>query len=171
MAQRIERKNRRVRARSVTARLRAGDTEIAGEVENLSRSGLYVRTDELLFVGAKVQVELARPDGKRVLSLPGCVADMIEADRAASLGRKIGMGISFDPIGDAEAAGQLDGLLRDLANVTQEALPPVRDDGELQRLRAQLRSLLIDVSDLKRSLAERDALIEQLRRELAELKR
>src|SRR5260221_8198560 len=111
MAQRTERKNRRVRARSVTAHLKAGTLQIVGEVENLSRSGLFVRTDEVLSVGDKVQLDLVRVDGKSVLSLPGLVADTLKADRAASLGRKTGLGIAFDPISDPELKERLDPLL------------------------------------------------------------
>lgn len=184
MAQRIERKHRRIRARSVTARVRAGDVEITGELENLSQSGLFVRTDELLFEGAKVQVELLRT-GKRALTLPATVADMLEGERAASLGRKNGLGLSFDPLTpDLEQA--LTRLLRELSGMTQPpggrpaiATPimtpmvppaPAGDGSELQRLRAQVRGLLIDVSDLKRSVAEREKVIEQQRQEIERLR-
>src|SRR5215470_3919693 len=119
MGQRIERKNRRVRARSVTARLQAGQLQIVGEVENLSQSGLFVRTEELLSVGAKVQLDLVRLGGKPVLSLSGAVADTLKPDRAASLKRKTGMGIRFDPISHADLTKQLGGLLRELAGGTQ----------------------------------------------------
>ena len=168
MAQRTERKHRRVRARSVTARVRAGDTEIAGEVENLSQSGLFVRTDELLFEGVKVLVSLSRAGDKRVLTLAGCVADMLEPDRAASLGRKTGMGISFDPFSEGVSA-ELDRLLRDLSGTSATA-PAAAQDTELQRLRTQVRDLLIDLGDLKRSVSERDQVIEQQREELELLK-
>jgi len=219
MDQRTERKNRRVRARSVTARLQAGQLQIVGEVENLSQSGLFVRTEKLLSVGAKVQLDLVRTGGKRVISLSGAVADTLKPDRAASLRRKTGMGIRFDPISQADRTEQLDGLLRELAGGTQlpverpqtapgatkgsvtppapvghdsellrprsqvrsllrpETAPgatkasvtapaPVGHDSELQRLRSQVRSLLIDLNDLRRSITERDALIQQQRMEL-----
>src|SRR5258708_14262138 len=118
MGQRTERKHRRVRARSVTAHLKAGKLQIVGEVENLSRSGLFVRTDEVLSVGEKVQLDLVRVDGKSVLSLPGLVPDALKADRAASLGRKTGLGIAFDPISDPELKERLDRLLRELIVVS-----------------------------------------------------
>ena len=50
------------------------------------------------------------------------------------------------------------------ASVTAPA--PVGHDSELQRLRSQVQSLLIDLNDLRRSIAERDALIQQQRMEL-----
>src|SRR5215468_3748256 len=170
MGQRIERKHRRVRARSVAAHLTAGETEIDGEVESISQSGLFVRSEELLFVGAKVKIDLARTGGKGLLSLSGVVADTLEADRAASLGRKTGMGISFDPIGDPALKERLERLLGEMAGAAQPAAPRGAD-GELARLQAQVRGLLIDISDLKRSVAERDAVIAQLQGELAKIKR
>jgi len=159
MGQRTERKNRRVRARSVTARLQAGQLQIVGEVENLSQSGLFVRSEKLLSVGAKVQLDLVRTGGKRVVSLSGAVADTLNPDRAASLRRKTGMGIRFDPISQADRTDQLEGLLRELAGGTQlpvgrpETAPgatkasvtapaPVGHESGLQRLRPQVRSLL-----------------------------
>jgi hypothetical protein len=189
MEKRIERKHRRVRARSVTARVQAGVQQIEGEVENLSRSGLFVRTEELLEVGERVQLDLLRTGGKSVLSLPGLVADTLEPDRAASLGRKTGIGISFEPIVDPDLKERLDQLLRQLIVVTSDGQapaapgrqasaapgrpPPVvapADQEELQRLRAQVRGLLIDVADLKRSVAERDAQIGEQRVELERLR-
>jgi hypothetical protein len=191
MSQRTERKHRRVRARSVTAHVQAGASSLAGEVENVSQSGLFVRTDDLLDVGFKVQVELARIGGKPVISLPGVVADTLDAIRAESLGRKKGIGIRFDPIQDPSLRDKLERLLRDLAGVlplkdvgqpapaelTIEHTPithsaPTQGDGaELARLRMQVRDLRIDVSDLKRSVAERDSVIAQQRKELEQLRR
>jgi Tfp pilus assembly protein PilZ len=187
MAQRNERKHRRVRARSVMAHLHAGELEIVGEVENVSRGGVFVRNDQLLSVGAKVQLNLLRTGGQLVLSLPGWVANVLKPDRAASLGRKRGMGICFEPIGDAELEERLERFLRGMLGATQSrgdppvaapaaatstaaspASAPPGDDGELQRLRSQVRGLLIDLSDAKRSVAERAALIEQLNRSVAE---
>jgi hypothetical protein len=171
MGQRTERKHRRVRARSMVAHLTAGETQIVGEVENISPTGFFVRTEEVLFLGAKVQVDLVRSGGKSILSLPGLVADMLEADRAASLGRKTGMGISFDPIGDPALKERLERLLREMTGAAPPPPAPGGADSELARLQAQVRGLLIDISDLKRSVAERDAVIAQLQGELAQLKR
>jgi len=168
MARRTERKHRRVRARSLTALVSADDGQFSGEVETVSQSGLSVRTDKVLTVGARVRLGLSRAGGRPLLSLAGSVADTIRPDRAASLGRKTGIGIAFDPIPDAESRERLERLLQESGGappVMQPAAAPA-DAGELQRLRAQVRGLLIDLSDLKHSVAERDALIEQLRGEL-----
>ncbi|HUJ27300.1 MAG TPA: PilZ domain-containing protein [Myxococcales bacterium] len=173
MAQRTERRHRRVRARSLTAVVSVDDGQFSGEVETISQSGLFVRTEKVLAVGAKVQLGLSRTGGRQLLSIAGSVADTIRPDRAASLGRKTGIGIAFDPIPDAEAKERLERLLQESGGVPpvmQPAAAAPADGGELQRLRAQVRGLLIDLSDLRRSVAERDAIIEQLRGELEVLR-
>jgi CheY-like chemotaxis protein/Tfp pilus assembly protein PilZ len=82
---------------------RSGASE--GETEDVSLSGLYVRTDALLPVGDETDLRLTLPDGS-VVALYARVAHVLTAEAARALGRHTGMGLEL--IGpDTPARGKL----------------------------------------------------------------
>lgn len=78
---------------------RAGAGE--GETEDISASGLYVRTDTVLPVGDETDLRLTLPDGS-VVALYARVAHLLTPGAARALGRHAGMGLEL--IGPATPA-------------------------------------------------------------------
>ena len=87
--------------------------------EDLSSSGVFVRTEELLAVGAVVELSIRLPDGPefRVVSR---VAHLLTPAAARSLGRRPGMGFAFLA---HESAGR-ERLLSYLEELTEDMPPP-----------------------------------------------
>ena len=87
--------------------------------EDLSSSGVFVRTEELLAVGAVVELLVRLPDGPefRVVSR---VAHLLTPAAARSLGRRPGMGFAFLA---HENAGR-ERLLAYLEELTEDMPPP-----------------------------------------------
>jgi CheY-like chemotaxis protein/Tfp pilus assembly protein PilZ len=87
--------------------------------EDLSSSGVFVRTEELLAVGAVVELSIVLPDGPefRVVSR---VAHLLTPAAARSLGRRPGMGFAFLA---HENAGR-ERLLSYLEELTGDMPPP-----------------------------------------------
>jgi CheY-like chemotaxis protein/Tfp pilus assembly protein PilZ len=87
--------------------------------EDLSSSGIFVRTEELLAVGAVVELCIRLPDGPefRVVSR---VAHLLTPAAARSLGRRPGMGFAFLA---HENAGR-ERLLAYLQELTEDMPPP-----------------------------------------------
>ncbi|HYU14470.1 MAG TPA: DUF4388 domain-containing protein [Candidatus Acidoferrum sp.] len=87
--------------------------------EDLSSSGVFVRTEELLAVGAVVELVIRLPDGTefRVVSR---VAHLLTPASARSLGRRPGMGFAFLA---HENAGR-ERLLTYLEELTEDMPPP-----------------------------------------------
>jgi CheY-like chemotaxis protein len=65
-----------------------------GETEDLSSSGLYVRTDLRLPIGEETDVRLSLPDGT-IVALYARVAHVLTASAARALGRHVGMGLAL----------------------------------------------------------------------------
>jgi CheY-like chemotaxis protein/Tfp pilus assembly protein PilZ len=65
-----------------------------GETEDLSPSGLYVRTEAVLPVGDEVDVRLTLPDGA-IVALYARVAHVLTPVAARALGRHAGMGLAL----------------------------------------------------------------------------
>lgn len=90
-----------------------------GETEDLSATGIYVRTETLLPVGEETDLRLTLPDGS-IVALYARVAHVLTASAAAALGRHIGMGLEL--IGpETPARGKLRAHLESLRS---ELAPP-----------------------------------------------
>ena len=109
-----------------------------GETEDISPSGLYVRTETLLAVGDEADLRLTLPDGS-IVALYARVAHCLAPSAARALGRHTGMGLEL--IGpDTPAREKLNAhfksLCRDLAArapattlrvMVVEPSPPLRE--------------------------------------------
>jgi CheY-like chemotaxis protein len=65
-----------------------------GETEDMSPSGLYVRTEVVLPVGEELDLRLTLPDGS-IIALYARVAHVLAPNAARALGRHAGMGLSL----------------------------------------------------------------------------
>jgi CheY-like chemotaxis protein/Tfp pilus assembly protein PilZ len=65
-----------------------------GETEDLSPTGLYVRTETLLPVGDEVDLRLTLPDGS-IVALYARVAHVLTSSAAHALGRHVGLGLEL----------------------------------------------------------------------------
>ncbi|HEU5056434.1 MAG TPA: response regulator [Kofleriaceae bacterium] len=63
--------------------------------EDLSVRGMFVRTDELLAVGAPVDLDIRLPDGGGALRAAARVVHLLTPAAARALGRRPGMGVEF----------------------------------------------------------------------------
>jgi len=88
---------------------------------NLSRGGLFLRTDHAATAGSAVTVDLCLPDG-RTLKLHGEVVQVISVEEAAPGGRPAGMGVRFTHPDD-EGSHQLETTFRE-AKQAIAARPP-----------------------------------------------
>lgn len=70
------------------------DKTVVAESEDLSATGVFVRTSNLLPVGAVVALEIALPNGVEVRVISR-VAHLLSEKAARALGRKPGMGFAF----------------------------------------------------------------------------
>lgn len=98
------------------------------ESEDLSRNGVFVRTDELLPVGAVTEVTLSLPDNARFRVIAR-VAHILSPTAARALGRHVGMGFQFletDSAGREALVGYLDDLLDELTPPPQSMPEGVR---------------------------------------------
>jgi CheY-like chemotaxis protein/Tfp pilus assembly protein PilZ len=119
----------RVVARCVVAFERL-DRRVVAESEDLSRRGLFVRTDELLPVGAIIDLELTLPNNAR-FEVSARVAHLLAPSSARALGRHVGMGLELVDRGDGGLAAltdHLDELIHALAP------PPVVMPGQFAAL-------------------------------------
>ncbi len=95
------------------------DRRVIAESEDLSRRGLFVRTDELLPVGAVLEADLTLPDGA-VFRVAARVAHLLPPSSARALGRHVGMGFEFIDNGD----GSVESLALYLADLIHSLTPP-----------------------------------------------
>jgi len=65
-----------------------------GETEDLSPSGVYVRTETLLQVGDELDLRMTLPDGS-IVALYARVAHVLGTSAARALGRHVGMGLEL----------------------------------------------------------------------------
>lgn len=108
---------RHVREPRVVARCRIEferlDRRVAAESEDLSRSGAFVRTEDLLPVGAITELDLTLPDGA-LFHVVARVVHLLSPSQARALGRHCGMGLEFLEADDGDLASYLDDLIDDL---------------------------------------------------------
>ena len=136
------RRHPRVRASGIVAHLRGPTGRYPCHVENISVSGLFVRTDRVLDVGTQLEADLVRPGWKRGLSFFVRVTSRIDplAGRFAKV--TPGMGLQFFGKMDEAQRERLLALLRELGapepapeSVTLDSsemdLPPLELDDEM----------------------------------------
>ncbi|HEY3447643.1 MAG TPA: PilZ domain-containing protein [Myxococcales bacterium] len=188
------RRHQRHRAANVAAHMRMENRIALCKVEDISESGVFIRTDESLPLGLAVSVDLAQPGLKKALRLTGKVA------RQASRG-KVGIGIHFDGL-DADTRARLVQLITELGRdktsptrpelieVPETPLPPTREvteDDLLEeppaigparaaaapdqaKLFIQVRGLLMELGSRDEALRQKDAEIAALKAEVEELR-
>lgn len=128
----------RVVARCQVVFERMGERVVAVS-EDLSRRGVYVRTEELLPVGAVTELEVRLPD-ERAFGAFARVAHLLTPSAARALGRHVGMGFEFLAAeGGADTlAGYLDDIIDELSPapappvaatrlIVAEPSPPLRE--------------------------------------------
>lgn len=193
-----DRRHKRQRASNVAAHLRADNRIALYKVEDISESGVFIRTDEAMPMGLPVVVDLARPGLKKALRLTGKVV------RQSSQG-KVGIGVHFD-VPDADTRGRLMHLLEELdagkarpgdkeptARVGSSASPPPQPapeapplavvappqgvtaqlagaSPESARLTVQVRGLLMELGNRDDALAAKDKEIAALTAEVEALR-
>ena len=169
----------RHRTKNVAANLTVDGHFAICPVEDVSRSGLFLRTDLHLPVGLSTVLDLAQPGLKKRIRLPGTVA------RVGSNGR-LGIGIKFDRF-DHETQQQFDQFGRQFegaegtvtiaaatAALTGQA-PPAEGPAstlapQTPALSLEQTQLEVDVKGLRQHLAERDATLAEKEREVATLR-
>ena len=62
--------------------------------ENLSKEGIFIQSDSPLPMETKIELAIQVPEGP-LLEIAGIVVHVLDAQRAAAMGRKPGMGIQF----------------------------------------------------------------------------
>ena len=82
-------------------RCESWDRVVALYTRNISRGGLFLRTDNPPAPGGAVLVQLGLPDG-RTLDLAAQVAHVVSPERARVDGRSPGMGVVFGRLDDAQ---------------------------------------------------------------------
>lgn len=181
------RRHTRVRARNVAAHLRVEDQASICQVEDISRGGLFVRTDQRLPIGLPVVIDLARPGLKKPLRVTGVVAQHSDA--------RHGIGVSFDPL-DRESEARLGEILRDLGAYAPPPAPapapvgaaaaaptpvatgtttgttanPFAKSTPTATMPADENRLLIQIKGLMMELGTREQTLSQAERELAAAK-
>ncbi len=109
-----------------------------GETEDISPSGLYVRTETLLAVGDEADLRLTLPDGA-IVALYARVAHILTPSAARALGRHTGMGLELigpDTPAREKLCAHVDSLRSELVSpglstttrvIVVEPSPPLRD--------------------------------------------
>jgi uncharacterized protein (TIGR02266 family) len=151
--------------------LSASGKRIRSTAENISRGGLFARTDEDLPVGTLLRIDVVRPGWKQALTLGGRVVR--KADRQAiQEGSPPGVGVEFGEL-DEHRLSRLQQTLIELRSAARPETPappaadpqpfriplppPAADELQLFRRRCE---------ELAALLATRDAELARLRVEL-----
>ena len=92
------RKEPRIPFRSrVKVRCDNWDRVVSLYTQNISRGGMFVKTENPPAIGTELTIQLLLPDG-RTLDLPASVAHVVSPERAKMDKRTAGMGIFFQPL-------------------------------------------------------------------------
>jgi uncharacterized protein (TIGR02266 family) len=111
-------KERRPSERRVRVRCATWRSFLDLHAKNISRGGLFLRSDQPAAPGSAVTVELCLPDG-RTLRMGGEVAHVVAPGEAAKHGRPAGMGVRFAPLG-ADGLIEMEVALRDAQRSAEE---------------------------------------------------
>jgi CheY-like chemotaxis protein len=96
------------------------DERVSAESEDLSRRGEFVRTDELLPVGAVTELVITLPPDNIGFRVIARVAHLLSPSAARALGRHVGMGFEFL---ESDGEGR-DALVEYLDDLLEELTPP-----------------------------------------------
>jgi Tfp pilus assembly protein PilZ len=118
------RKHHRVKPKGLVA-IVLGDREKMSPVDDVSRGGLFLRTEEALPLGAAISMELRRADRATAVPLSGRVVRQVP-DGASTAEAAHGLGILFDPMAP-EVEAELVKMLEEAGHV--EVAPPPLPSG------------------------------------------
>jgi hypothetical protein len=123
-----KRRFRRARATNIAARATCSDQTFTCGVENISFGGAFLR-GPILALGSVVNIQIARPGMKKVISLVGRVVAVVEPREAAERRLSPGVGIAFDDCAPDDRPRFLQ-LLRELG-VDESPLAVTEGQGSL----------------------------------------
>jgi hypothetical protein len=123
-----KRRFRRARATNIAARAICSDQTFTCGVENISFGGAFLR-GPILALGSVVNIQIARPGMKKVISLVGRVVAVVEPREAAERRLSPGVGIAFDDCAPDDRPRFLQ-LLRELG-VDESPLAVTEGQGSL----------------------------------------
>jgi uncharacterized protein (TIGR02266 family) len=163
----------RIRALGLSVRLDAAGKQVDCVAENISRGGLFARTDEDLPVGTPLRIDVVRPGWKQALSLGGRVVR--KANWRAIEGRSPpGVGIQFSALDERLQVKLQQALiaLRTASRRAQQAPGPEAQAGALSpEVQASLPPTLSEVLDyFKRRCDQLNAEVARRDQEVARLK-
>ncbi len=183
------RSHSRVRASGIASHVRSAEIAFACQVEELSKDGAFLLTDQRLAVGANLDIAFVKPGARKALRIKGRVSRSV----GGGAHHHPGLDIAFTSVEKAD----LERLAAWLDEMTQRAaarekapidipekvfprapapVPAVRavearagasSQQEEARLIRQVNGLLLEQNHLRNQLSLRDAEIDELRLALA----
>ena len=165
----------RLRASGIAAHVRSGAVAFSCQVEELSQVGAFLRTDQAVPAGSKLEMDLVKPGGRKVIHIRGWVS-------AGTSPAHPGLDVDFSSIADDDArrlVAWLDEMrAHDKMKPDAEVLPaaprppapaPQPADARMDKARMmlQIKGLIMEMDELRDEMRLRDLEIDRLRRELA----
>ena len=132
----------------------------AGDIENISGGGMFLRTTAALAVGLPVTIDLRWSGGKDTLQLGGRVVNVVSREEADRQGGAAGVAIEFDAL-PADTEKRLRSLLDQLDRRAQIGLTATAIPSS-----SNVRGLLEALTEALQTLKLRDEEIAQLKAEL-----
>src|SRR5260370_5883204 len=182
------RSHSRVRVSGIAGHVRSAEIAFACQVEELSKDGAFLLTDQRLSVGADLDIAFVKPGGRKALRIKGRVSRAV----GGGVHRQPGLDVSFTSVEKADserlvawldemtlrAAGRekAPNIIPEEADLPAPAAAPAARAGEARarassqdeaRLILQIKGLLLEQDHLRNQLCLRDAEIDELRRPLA----